>query len=622
MSAETLRAAAAALAAGDLPRALERAHVVLRETPDQDEPLALLVEIARRRADAGALDDAIRILNDAATYAPLRGPIHLFLADLLQRAGRYPEAYERLRTADILKPNNPGILKSLARLAGRLGRRADAATAYGALLGAKPDDDRVWLALSDDAYNRAHYADAVEILEEGIARNGSAALRMRRALLLPKVVSSISGYVDSRLGMAEHLDTLIDSGARIADVAQSVNQTPYLLPYAGLNNRALQMKTAAAHLAAAPDLAWTAPHCRHPRPSRPRIRIGFVSQYLTLHHTIRRLFIGMIERLDRKRFEVFVIAPEASGEAANTMRAAADHMIALPNGLAEARAAIAALELDLLIYPDIGMNAQTYYLAFARLAHKQAVFFGHPMTSGIPTIDTFVSSALKEPADYKDHYSENVALLPRMPFLYPRPPMQEAMPLDNLNLPPGATLYACPQTIIKFHPDFDHALAGIFAADPRGKLVLIKTGDDPWYELLFARLRRTIPDFDTRLIALPPIPVGQYLGLLAKADAVLDPFPFCGGNSSYEAFAAGAPVVTLPGKTMCGRLTDAFYRQMGLAEMVSHTVPAYVERAVRLANDRPFRAAQAALIAERDREIFDDEKALALVENTFADLVR
>ena len=621
ISPDTVWAAADALASGDLQRARDLAQDVLRATPDHGEALTVLVEIARRHAAAGARDDAIAILTDAIVHAPLRGPIHLYLAELLQQAGRFAEAYERFRAADLLKPNNPAILKALARLAGRLGQRAEAAATYGALFGTGAEDDRVWLALSDDAYARAQYAEAAEILEDGIARSGSAALRLRRAMLLPKVVSSISGYVESRLGMAEHLDALIDSGARIANLAQSVNQTPYLLPYAGLNNRALQMNTAAAHLAVAPDLAWTAPHCARPRVARARIRIGFVSQYLTLHHTIRRLYIVMIQRLDRARFEVFVIAPAASGEAANTMRAAADHTIALPERLEDARDAMAALELDLLIYPDIGMNAQTYYLAFARLAPKQAVFFGHPMTTGIPTIDTFISSALKEPADYRDHYSEPVTLLPRMPFFFPRPSMQDALPLDGLNLPAGATLYACPQTIIKFHPDFDHALAGILAADPRGKLVLIKTGDDAWYELLFARLRRIIPDIVARLIALPPIPVGQYLGLLARADAVLDPFPFCGGNSSYEAFAAGAPLVTLPGKTMCGRLTDAFYRQMGLPEMVSHTVPAYVERAVRLANDRSFRADQAAAIAARDHEIFEDRKALALLEETFAHMV-
>ena len=620
MSAENLRAAAAALTAGELPRALEHAHAVLRVTPDRDEPLALLVEVARRRADAGAVDEAIGILDDAIAYAPQRGPIHLFQAELLQRAGRHAEAYERLRTADILKPNNPTILKPLAKLAGRLGQRTDSAAAYGALFGTKSDDPRVWLAMSEDAYSRAHYADAADILEDGIARTGDAALRLHRALMLPKVVSSISGYVESRLAMTAHLDALIADGGRVDNIAV-VNKTPYLLPYAGLNNRDLQRKAAAAHLSAAPTLAWTAPHCRQKPVPRARLRIGFCSQYLTQHHTIRRLFIGLIERLDRKRFEVIVIAPDARGEAADTIKAAADRFVPLPDRLVDARSAIAALELDMLIYPDIGMNAQTYYLAFARLAPVQATFFGHPVTTGLATMDYFISTTLKEPADARDHYTETLVLLPRMPVVFPRPPAGDAHARDALNLPRDATLYVCPQTIIKFHPDFDRALAGIFAADPRGRLVLLKTGDDAWWELLFTRLRQTIPDLDRRLILMPPLPLGRYLDLLACADVLLDPFPFCGGNSSYEALGVGAPVVTLPGKTMCGRLTDAFYRQMDLTHMVSASVPAYIDRAVRLANDRAFRATDSAAITSRLHEIFDDQQALALLENTFADLV-
>ena len=73
---------------------------------------------------------------------------------------------------------------------------------------------------------------------------------------------------------------------------------------------------------------------------------------------------------------------------------------------------------------------------------------------------------------------------------------------------------------------------------------------------------------------------------------------------------------------MCGRLTDAFYRQMGLPEMVSASAEDYVARAVRIANDKDYRLQQAAAIAARDPEIFDDRKALAMVADVFAEIVR
>jgi predicted O-linked N-acetylglucosamine transferase (SPINDLY family) len=151
---------------------------------------------------------------------------------------------------------------------------------------------------------------------------------------------------------------------------------------------------------------------------------------------------------------------------------------------------------------------------------------------------------------------------------------------------------------------------------------MVKTDARAWFDVFFRRMTPLVPDIRERVLVLPRMPLHQFIALFARADAVLDTWPFSGGNSSYEAFAAGAPVVTMPGPTMCGRLTAAFYKQMGLDGFISQNRESYVRRAVSLANDRPFRVEQSALIRERDRLIFEDQTALALLENVFADLVR
>ena len=67
-----------------------------------------------------------------------------------------------------------------------------------------------------------------------------------------------------------------------------------------------------------------------------------------------------------------------------------------PN-LDAARQGIAASEPDLVFYPEIGMDPVVYFLAFSRLAPIQAVSFGHPITSGVATIDYFLSCAINSP---------------------------------------------------------------------------------------------------------------------------------------------------------------------------------------------------------------------------------
>ena len=49
-----------------------------------------------------------------------------------------------------------------------------------------------------------------------------------------------------------------------------------------------------------------------------------------------------------------------------------------------------------------------------------------------------------------------------------------------------------------------------------------------------------------RIIVLPHLPKADFFALLRLADVVLDTFPIGGGITSFDAFAVGAPVVTLP----------------------------------------------------------------------------
>ena len=49
-----------------------------------------------------------------------------------------------------------------------------------------------------------------------------------------------------------------------------------------------------------------------------------------------------------------------------------------------------------------------YFLAFSRLAPVQCVSFGHPDTTGIPTMDYFVSNDLYETPGSEAHYSERL----------------------------------------------------------------------------------------------------------------------------------------------------------------------------------------------------------------------
>src|SRR4029077_2902951 len=68
--------------------------------------------------------------------------------------------------------------------------------------------------------------------------------------------------------------------------------------------------------------------------------------------------------------------------------------------------AILADNLHVLMFLDIGMLPLMTQLAALRLAPVQCSTWGHPVTSGLPTVDYFLSSHLMEPEDGQAHYTE------------------------------------------------------------------------------------------------------------------------------------------------------------------------------------------------------------------------
>ena len=102
---------------------------------------------------------------------------------------------------------------------------------------------------------------------------------------------------------------------------------------------------------------------------------------------------GSSANLSRAHFAVTLLRfPGPDDALAHALAQSADRVVTLPRNLDLARRQIADQELDVLYYADIGMDPLTYFLAFARLAPVQCVTWGHPVTTGIPTIDYFLSS--------------------------------------------------------------------------------------------------------------------------------------------------------------------------------------------------------------------------------------
>ncbi len=566
--------------------------------------------------ELGHLDDAMQSYARALAIDPRLAQSHNNIGVVLREQGRFAEsiaAYERALAIQ------PGFAEAHANLGNTLTDQArfdEAVDRYRRALDGGFQHPDLYANLGNALRNQGLLDAARESYRRAQALAYDPAREIALAMMQPVIAESTDAIHDSRARLAEDVTRLRREGLALPSFDRPIVPPNFYLAYHGLDDRSLQRAMADLYLSACPELAWSAPECaERPRRADGRIRVGFASRYLQ-GHTIGKLMRGFIERLSRDRFEVVVL--HVGGELDEMARAidgAADHVIRVPRRLGDARAEIAAASLDVLVYPEIGMDPITYFLAYARLAPVQCVMWGHPVTTGIPNVDYFVSSALLEPDGAAAHYSEQLVMLDRMPTCYQRPLVPDgARDRARLGLDRDATLYVCPQSLFKLHPDFDATLGAILRRDPRGRLVLLEGLSRHWERLLRERFARAIPDVADRVDVIPRLDLGGFLDLLRTADAVLDPWGWTGGNSTYEAFALGVPVVTRPSAFMRGRVTAGAYRQIGVMDCVATTDAEYVDLAVRLANDPVWRADVGARIVARHDALYDDAAAVRELE--------
>ena len=139
---------------------------------------------------------------------------------------------------------------------------------------------------------------------------------------------------------------------------------------------------------------------------KPKIRVGFASKVLLSDHSISRLLRSTICSLAsrfRSSIEVFVIvldphmSPAALLKYRHKLPLTEEDPVQLVEGggtLESARNAVLRANLDVLVYPAIGMDFVSALLANMRLAQIQGVC--HPESTGSSEIDVFFTAKLAE----------------------------------------------------------------------------------------------------------------------------------------------------------------------------------------------------------------------------------
>jgi predicted O-linked N-acetylglucosamine transferase (SPINDLY family)/capsular polysaccharide biosynthesis protein len=604
---------ALAFKAGLEEQAVAQFEKVLQLRPDHAEAYNNLGMIF---CGNGFMPEAQSCFERALQFNPDLAEAHNNLGILFSRLERLEEAEVQYRAAIARCPD---LAQAYYGLGLTLAGRGDASGAIAAFLRAcelRPDYGEPALQLGK-AYQAAGDLDlAKSWLRKAQEITGWDIPRLHEAMLLPPIMESVECVLTSRSAMEAAFDRLLGDDLVITEEeALQHADTNFFLAYHGMNDRRLQERLAAAYLRACPSLGFMAPHVAGPRRAG-RIRIGFVSRFLH-NHSVGKFFGPIVEHLaGRPEFEVllFPIGRNEDAVLARTAAVCAEVVQIDVNSFDLARRAIAERQLDILVYPEIGMDPFTYLLAFSRLGRVQCVLQGHSVTTGIPAVDYFVSSALIEPESGQEQYSERLVLLRTLPMHIEPPVLPEQFASrDELGLPADRRLYVCPMKLQKVHPEMDWAIGEILRQDSAAEVVFV--ADDrnaSWQALLKQRFVRAMGDLAERVRFIPWIGSrDRFIGLLHAADAVLDSFHHGGATTSHLCLASGVPMATWVSQTSRSRFILAYYSLMEIDDCIAETPRQFIDIALRLANDKNWRRGIAERIRRAAPRLYDNEGMLA-----------
>lgn len=217
----------------------------------------------------------------------------------------------------------------------------------------------------------------------------------------------------------------------------------------------------------------------------------------------------------------------------------------------------------------------------AKPAPVQASWIGFPMTTGLSTIDYFLSdTSFLTGGPLDAQFSEKLMLLPAVaPFLpsASAPPVRQAPALIN-----GYLTFGSFNRRNKINRQVVARWSKLLRAIPNARMLLAAMpapGAEPvlaaWFEEEGIGANRLVYEARTD--------IAKYMELHHRVDICLDTFPFGGLTTTFHSLWMGVPTLSIAGPTCPSRASTAIMRQVELDDFIATDEEDYVRKALAMA---------------------------------------
>jgi len=422
-----------------------------------------------------------------------------------------------------------------------------------------------------------------------------------------EILKKRTDFINKLLFLKKFIKTNIFSEKEIYDTLIFSNN--FYLPYQGIEIRNIQREYSdiIEYLSSKLISEKSVPEFIITKNNKKK-RIGFICHFF-YEHTVLKLFLNWILKLDKKKFEIYIYYTNQNIDYVTENLKSFSFSYFQSTNIIDVLSTIKKDSLDTLIYLELGMFAGMQVIAPHKLAKKQIVTWGHPVTSGYKSIDYFFSSLSMELENSQKNYNEKLILLDGLGIS----PFFDFSRFNNLskrNNHNGKVIFLNIQSLFKLLPEDDDIYLDIYKRFPNAMFCFIKNKHNLVTNKFIYRLKQNLGKnfVNNNCLFHDKVSNKKFLELVNSSDIILDSLKWSGGISSLEAIYLNKPIVTLPSELLQSRHTYGILKILEVNELIANNKENYISIAVELAKNLTFREFVINKIKENKKKIFNIEK--------------
>ncbi|WP_353432447.1 tetratricopeptide repeat protein [Polynucleobacter sp. MWH-UH23A] len=574
--------------------------------------------------EKGEIGKAIEIFNAAIAINPNLSQAFNNLGNAYTRLGKYSLGFQAFEAALKIDPN---YLDCFLNFGGALRKSRElnaSIKCYQRAAEIDPKNADIFYFLGEVFYENGDARSAKESYTQALTLNPNL-IEAKFALAIaqiPKVYENLGELNDARINFErqiKHLEDLNFSQIKIESALKAISHHPFYLAYQDLKNGDLISLFGSLCTKFATQIQQELNFAPTKSKFNKKIKVGIISHHFCDHPVWHAITKAWLLHLNQNLIEIHIINTGGHEDQETIIaKARANQYKNLGNSIVDIIAFTQNANFDVVLFPEVGMDPTTKALACMRLAPIQICSWGHPETTGLSTIDYFLSGQAFETQEKFECYSEKVILLPDLGTSFLAKQCDSVdLNLNHIGINPNRPIILCAGSPAKYLPTYDLILIEIAKKLPSCQFIFFNF-QKSLTAILHSRMGEAFLqaglDIENFVRVIPFQKREEFYGLMQKADLMLDTIGFSGFNTAMHAISCNLPVIAKDSQFMRGRLAAATLKLMGLNSLVCSTDEEYAALAVELIQNKNLLQTYKDLINKKKTCLFENTSSIAALE--------